>query len=112
MTQYGNSSNPRPTIVVVEDPNRNFGHGPVYPTYLPWWPRSPWRSRPYWGGYSNRPYWRRPYPQWRPWYWRRPWYPDANVSFWDRLKLVVITVIATPVILVELAMLLDYLRFR
>ena len=108
MNPYGNSSNPRQTIIVVEDPNRNFGYGPAYPT-LPWWWRPRWRTRRYYGGYSNRPYWWRPYYQRRPRFWSE-WRSDPNWLFWDRLKLVAITVIATPVVLVELAILLDYLR--
>jgi hypothetical protein len=110
MNWYGNRRDPRQTSFEFDHHNRFDEFDPDYLRRLPLWMPARWNRPPYYSGWdSNRPYWGKPVYPWKPWYRRGRWRSDAEV-FNDRLKLVAITVVVMPVILVELAVLLSYLR--
>jgi hypothetical protein len=86
------------TIIVVENPIRDLSYDPVSRI---------WEPRPYFRPWRSRPYWYRPYYNgWTPY-----WTPHSR-SPWHGFKVAVITLIAAPIVVVELALLLDYLRLH
>jgi hypothetical protein len=109
MTREQNARTKGETYVVIENPNRSDNYDPV-PRYFDW--AEPRRySRPwipdhiYWGV----PPWMRP-SRWHGNHWAPQWRPFYPSSFWSGFKVAIITLIAAPIVIIELAMLLDFLR--